>query len=206
MLSTRAARCALLLSVVSWSVLLSIPHVHAQAPFTVSVSPGRIVLGTKSGLSDRFGVTVIAGHLFNGTVTFAVSGVPTGVTAVFQDWGTYLAPLSIFTTYLEVTSSLNATLGDHTLTVSATSQHDSLFYIASSQVHLLIQENGQPRPLLEENATRTTPPSPMGQEYVISLTILALATGAALGSVATYIFIRERTQPRRGRELSHTSQ
>jgi hypothetical protein len=164
-----------------------------------------MVLGTKSGLLDRFGVTVIAGHLFNGTVTLSVSGVPTGVTAVFQDWGTYLAPLSIFTTYLEVTSSPNATLGDHILTVSAMSQHDSLFYIASSQVRLLIQENGQLRPLLEGNATRTTTPSPIGQEYVISLTILALAAGAALGSVATYIFIREKRRPGRGRGQSHAS-
>lgn len=188
----------LLLVIASSFALPIVPSVQAQVPFAISVSPEQVVLGTRSGFSDRYGVTVIAGQGFNGTVSLSVSGVPDGVTAIFRDWGTYLSPLSIFTTYLEVASSPNATLGLYTLTISATNQRDSSFYIASTRVSLVVQESGQPRPLLEGNATRTTTPS-AGQEYVVSLTILALATGIALGSVTTYIFVRERTHTRKRR-------
>jgi uncharacterized membrane protein len=180
-----------------WSISISIPYVQAQVPFTIVVSPDGIVLGTRSGFTDRFGVTVIAGQGFNGTVSLSVFGVPPGVTAVFQDWGAYLTPLALFTTYLEVTSSTNATPGHHIITISATSQHGSSFYIASTRVSLVIQDDGQPRPLLEGSATQVATPSASGQEYVISLTVLGLAAGIALGSVTTYVFIRERKRPAR---------
>lgn len=198
MFSLGLARLCLLISVVALgSPLSAVPSVQAQVSFTLSVSPGRVVLGTNSGLTDRFGVTVIAGREFNGTVTLSVTGVPAGVTAVFQDWGAYLTSLAIFTTYLEITSSPDATLGDHVLTVSATSQLNSSLHIVSTRVSLVIQENGELRPLLRGNATRTTAPS-AEQENVIPLTVLTLAVGAALGSVTTYVLIREnRGAPRR---------
>lgn len=160
----------------------------------MSAYPDRIVLGTRSGFTDGFTVTVLAGQGFNGTVYLSVSGVPDGVTAVFRDRGSYLTSLAIFVTYLAVTSSPNVMLGNYTLTVSATSQGASLFYAAASQVTLTIRENGQPRTLLEGNMTRLTTPSAAGQEYVISLTVLALAAGIVIGSATTYIFIRKKTQ------------
>jgi uncharacterized membrane protein len=201
--SLRLDRLCLLLSVVALGFPLSVvPSVQAQVSFTLSVSPGRVVLGTRSGLTDRFGVTVIAGQGFNGTVTFSVTGVPAGVSAVFQDWGAYLTSLAIFTTYLDIASSPNATLGDYVLTVSATSQRNSSLYIVSTRVSLVIQENGELRPLLRGNATRTTAPSGE-QENMIPLTILALAVGAVLGSVTTYVLIREnRRAPRRSKHVT----
>jgi len=143
---------------------------------------------------DRFTVTVLAGEGFNGTVYLSVSGVPDGVTAVFRDRGSYLTSLAIFVTYLEVTSSPNVRPGNYTLTVSATSQGPSVFYAVATQATLTVQENGKPRTLLEGNVTRFTTPPAGGQEYVISLTILTLAAGIVLGAVATYIFIRKKTQ------------
>lgn len=142
---------------------------------------------------DRVTVTVLAGEGFNGTVFLSVSGVPDGVGAVFRDSGSYLASLATFVTYLEVASSPNARLGNYSLTVSAGSQGPSIFYAVPSQVTLTIQENGEPRTLLEGNVTRVTTLSAGGQ-YVISSTILAFASGIVLGSVTTYIFIRKKME------------
>ena len=160
----------------------------------MSAYPDRVILGTRSGFTDRFTVTVLAGQGFNGTVYVYVSGVPDGVTAVFRDRGSYLTSLATFVTYLEVTSSPNVMLGNYTLTVSATSQGPSVFYAVATQVTLTIQENGEPRTLSESNLTRVTTASAGGQEYAISLTILTLAAGIALGSVTTYILVRKKTQ------------
>jgi hypothetical protein len=154
-------------------------------------------LGTRSGFTDRFTVTVLAGEGFNGTVFLSVSGVPSGVTAIFHDRGSHLTSLAIFVTYLEVTSLPEAKLGNHTLTVSAASQGPTIFYAVASQVILTIQEKGQTRTPFEGNVTAVVTSSAAGQEYVTSTTILAFAAGIAVGSVATYIFIREKTQPAR---------
>lgn len=161
----------------------------------MSVSPDQIVLGTISGFTDRFTVSVLAGEGFNGTVFFSVSGVPDGVTVVFRDRGFYLVSLTIFATYLEVTSSPDARLGNYTLAVSAASQGPSVFYAVATRVTLIIQEIGQMRTSLEGNRTQVTNPSAAGQGHVISLMILALATGIVMGSVTTYILVRKKTQP-----------
>jgi uncharacterized membrane protein len=174
---------------------LSLHYGQTQTPFTMSVSPDRIVLGTRSGFTDLFTVSVLAGEGFNGTVFLSVSGVPNNVTAVFRDRGSYLASLAIFTTYLEVTSSPDARLGNYTLTVSAASQGPSVFYAMATRVTLIIQEIGQPRTSLEGNRTQVTNPSAAGRGHVISLTILALATGIVVGSVTTYILVRKKTEP-----------
>ena len=164
------------------------------------VQPDRVVLGTMSGFTDRFTVTVMAGQSFNDTVNLAVAGVPENVTAVFRDRSAYLAPLTVFATYLEVTSSPSAKLGNYTLTVSAASQGPSVFHAVAVHVTLIVQEIGQPRMLNEGNRTQTTTSSASGQEYVLSLTIVALVAGAAIGSLATHIFMREKVTVREKRE------
>jgi uncharacterized membrane protein len=184
-------RFGLLLPLVSSVLFLS---VQAQAPFTMSVYPDRIVLGTKSGFKDWFTVTVLAGQGSNGTVFLSVSGVPDGVAAIFRDRGSYLTSLAIFATYLEATSSPDARLGNYTLTVSAASQGPAVFYAVATRVTLTVQEIGQPRTMLEGNRTRLTS-SAAGGQYSISSTILALAAGIALGSVTTYILVRKKAQP-----------
>jgi uncharacterized membrane protein len=158
----------------------------------MSVYPDRIVLGTRSGFTDRFTVTVLAGEGFNSTVFLSVSGVPDSVTAVFRDRGSYLTSLAIFVTYLEVTSSPVARLGNYTLTLSAASQGPTIFYAVASQVSLTIQENGQTRTPFEGNVTAVVTSSAAGQEYVTSTAILAFAAGIALGSATTYILVRKK--------------
>jgi hypothetical protein len=163
----------------------------------MSVYPDRIVLGTRSGFTDWFTVTVLAGEGFNGTVFLSVSGVPSGVTAVFHDRGSYLTSLDVFVTYLEVTSSPVARLGNYTLTLSAASQGPTVFYAVASQVILTVQEKGQTRTPFEGNVTAVVASSAGRQEYVISTTILAFAAGIAVGSVTTYILVRKKAQPAR---------
>ena len=94
----QVVRGSLLLLVVSCSFFLSAPDSQAQTPFTMSVYPDRIVLGTRSGFTDRFTVTVLAGKSFNGTVFLSVSGVPDGGIGAFRDQGSYLTPLNMVTT------------------------------------------------------------------------------------------------------------
>lgn len=188
-------RFGLLLPLVFWVLFLSVPASQAQAPFTMSVYPDRIVLGTRSGFKDCFTVTVLAGEGFNGTVFLSVSGVPSGVAAVFRDRGSYLTSLAILVTYLEVTSSPVARLGNYTLTLSAASQGPTVFYAMASQVILTIQEEGQTRTPFEGNVTAVVT-SPTGrEEYGTSTTILAFAAGIAVGSVTTYILVRKKAQP-----------
>jgi len=179
-----------------------VPCVQAQVPFTMVVQPDRIILGTMSGFTDRFTVTVMAGQSFNDTVNIAVAGVPENVAAVFRNRGAYLAPLTVFATYLEVTSSPSAKLGNYALTVSAASQGPSVFHAVAVHVTLMVQEIGQPRVILEDNRTQVTVPSAPGREYVLSLTIVALVAGAAIGSVATYILMREKVTVRQNERPS----
>ena len=174
---------------------MSVHSGQAQAPFTMSVYPNRIILGTRSGFADRFTVTVLAVEAFNSTVCLSVAGVPDNVTAIFGDRVFYLTPLSISATYLEITSTPNARFGNYTLTVSAESQGSSIFYAVATRVTLTIQENGQPQAFVESNRTQSTTCVACGQEYVISLLILGLVAGIAIGSVTTYSFMRKRTRP-----------
>lgn len=41
---------------------------------------------------DRFTTTILAGEGLNGTVYLSVSRVPNGVSAVFRDLGSHIAP------------------------------------------------------------------------------------------------------------------
>ncbi len=163
---------------------------QAQAPFTISVYPDTIILGTRSGSTGRFIVTVLAGPGFNGTVYLSVSGAPDGVTAIFRDYGAYVTSLATFTTYLEVTSSPAATLGNNTLAISATSQFESFFYAAVSQVGLIIQEHGQTRAGSKSDEQAAT-----SSRYTITL-IAALVAGIFIGSLSTYVFVRRKISTR----------
>jgi len=186
----------MLLLVIALSIVApDVPSIQAQVPFTVSVSPDRIVLGTMNGSSSWLDATVMAGEGFNGTVSFSVFGTPPGVTAVFQDRVVYLTPLAVFSTCLEVTALPDARSGNYTLTVGVASQGSSVFYAVAYRVTLIIQDAGQPRTPLGCKKTRVTTPSAPGQEYVISPIILGLVAGIAIGSIATYSFMRKRTRP-----------
>jgi len=173
----------------------AIPSVRAQTPFTVSVSPDRMVLGTTNGSTSWLDATVTAGEGFNGTVSFSVFSTPPGVTAVFQDPVVYLTPLAVFSTCLEVTVLPDARSGNYSLTVGVASQRSSVFYAVAYRVTLIIQDAGQPRTPLGCSKTWVTTPSAPGQEYMISLIILGLVAGIAIGSVTAYSFMRKRTRP-----------
>ena len=197
MFSAVSLRFCMLLSIIALSfVIPAVPSVQAQVPFTVSVFPDRIVLGTRNASTTWLNVTVMAGEGFNDTVSFSVFGAPPGVAAVFQDPIVYLTPLAIFKTCLEVTALPDTRLGNYTLTIGVASQGPSVFYAVADRVTLIIQEVGQPRTPSECGRTQVTTPSAPGQEYVISL-ILGLAAGIAIGSLTTYVFMRERIRPAR---------
>jgi hypothetical protein len=153
-----------------------------------------MILGTRSGFTDRFTVTVLAGEAFNDTVYLSVAGVPDNVTAIFGDRVFYLTPRAVSATYLEITSSPNARFGNYTLTVGAQSQSSSIFYAAAALVTLTIQENGQPQTFPESNRTQSASPIVCGQEYVIFLVALGIAGGIALGSVTTCFLVRRKTR------------
>jgi hypothetical protein len=174
-------------------VLLAV-HVYSQAPFTLAVFPGRIILGTRSGFADRITVTVIAGQGFNGTVYFSVSGLPQGVNATFRDHSTFLTSQGTSTTYLQVDSSPNAQMGNYTLTISAMSQGESVFYAVSNQVTLTVKEIGEPRAVSTGSTNGAT-----GLDHAISQIILGLVIGLVLGSVSTYVLIRRKTKTVRRR-------
>jgi len=195
LLSSRTVRFGLIILVVSLSIFVSVHNGQAQAPFALSVYPIRIILGTRSGFADRFTVTVLAGEAFNDTVYLSVAGVPDNVTAIFGDRVFYLTPRAVSATYLEITSSPNATFGNYTLTVGAQSQGSSIFYAAAALVTVTIQENGQPQAPMESNRTQSASSIACGQEYVISLVVLAIAGGIAIGSALTYFLVRRKTQP-----------
>jgi hypothetical protein len=190
--------CVLLLVIASTFAVPGVPSVRAQTPFTLSVSPDRVVLGTVNGSTSWFDVTVMAGEGFNGTVSFSVFGAPPGVTAVFQDRVVYLAPLAMFTTCLEVTALPDARQGNYSLTVAAASQGPSVFYAVANRVTLVIQEVGQLRASSECGKTQTANPSATGPEYAISLYALIFAAGIVLGSVATYILVRKSRKQQSG--------
>jgi len=181
----------LLLVIASSFAVPAVPSVRAQTPFTLSVSPDRVVLGTANGSTSWFDVTVMAGEGFNGTVSFSVFGAPPGVAAFFQDRVVYLAPLAIFTTCLEVTALPDARQGNYSLTVAAASQGPSIFYAVANRVTLIIQEEGQLRASSECNKTQTTNPSATGPGYVISLYALVFTAGIVLGSASMYILVRK---------------
>ena len=173
-------------------------HVYSQAPFTLAVFPDRVILGTRSGFSDRITVTVLAGQGFNGSVYFSVSGLPQGVNATFRDHGTFLTSQRTSTTYLEVNSSPNAQIGNYTLTISAASQEESVFYAVSNQVTLTIKEIGEPRATSTANTNGAT-----GLDH--AQTILALAIGLVVGSVSTYILVRGKAKRVRRRRPQSAS-
>ena len=181
----------LLLVVASTFAVPGVPSVRAQTPFTLSVSPDRVVLGTVNGSTSWFDVTVMAGEGFNGTVSLSVFGAPPGVTTVFQDRVVYLASLAMFTTCLEATALPDARQGNYSLTVAAASQGPSVFYAVANRVTITIQEVGQAPASLGCNRTQTANPSAAGPEYVISSYALVLAAGVVLGSTATYILVRK---------------
>jgi hypothetical protein len=160
-------------------------------PFTLSVSPDRVVLGAVNGSTSWFDVTVMAGEGFNGTVSFSVFGTPLGVTAVFQDRVVYLASLAMFATCLEVAAHPDARQGNYSLTVAAASQGPSVFYAVANRVTVIIQEAGQAPASSVCNRTQTTNPSAAGPEHVIPLYASVFAAGIILGSATTYILIRK---------------
>ncbi len=63
----------------------AVHYVQGQAAFAILVYPDQLILGTRSGLTDRFDVSVAAGERFNGTVSLSASGVPSGVSASFKE-------------------------------------------------------------------------------------------------------------------------
>jgi hypothetical protein len=188
----------LLLVVASIFGVPGVPSVRAQTPFTLSVSPDHVVLGTANGSTSWFDVTVMAGEGFNGTVSFSVFGAPLGVTAVFQDRAVYFAPLAMFTTCLEVAAQPDARQGNYSLTVAATSQGPSVFYAVANQVTLIIQEVGQAPAISGCNRTQTANPSAAGSECVISSLALVFAAGIVLGSATTYILVLRRRKLQSG--------
>ena len=169
--------------------LCTIPLVQAQVPFTITVTPSQIVLGTQSGTSDRFGVVVFAGQGFNGTVLLQVSGVPNGVNAVFDTPAAYITSLQVFSTYLTLTCSGNATEGTNVLTISGSSEQPSGVYVVSNQVTLMVQQHGEPRNLSSQ-ANMTQPQ--FEESYVIAVTIVGVVAGFSLGSIVTYILVCKR--------------
>ena len=198
LLSGRTVGYGLILLVAFWSFLVSAQRTEAQTPFTMSVYPDQIVLGTKSGFTDRFIITVLAGQTFKGTVYISVTDVPENVRAVLRDQVLYLMSLTTSMTYLEVTSSPDARFGNYTLTVIAESQGVSIFYAVTTRVNLVIQEVGQPRSS-EGNQTVITGSSPE-PHYTFSITI-AFAAGVALGSIVTYVSVHRRKVKRKAASL-----
>jgi hypothetical protein len=177
----------MILSMAIFSVLISpFPAVAGQVPFTLVITPGRLVLGTATDTASRFGVSVLAGQAFNGTVALGVAGVPPGVQASFEEAAVSLLPLGVSTTYLDVAASPNVALGSYTLTISATSQQPSIFYASSNQATLVIQENGEP------GLSSTTNIVSAEREIPISWTLIGLVVAFALGSATTYLLTSKK--------------
>ena len=86
----------------------------AQPAFTLNMSPSATVA---IGGSANYSLTVTAVNSFNGTVNFAVSGLPSGVSGSFN-------PVSITgsgSSTLTVNASASAAAGNYTITVNGTS-------------------------------------------------------------------------------------
>jgi hypothetical protein len=180
----------MILSMAIFVVLISpFPTVAAQVPFTLVVTPGHLVLGIVTSTAGRFGVSVLAGQAFNGTVALGVAGVPTGVQASFEEAAVSLLPLEVSTTYLDVAASPNATLGSYSLTISATSQQPSIFYASSSQATLVIRENGEP------GLSSTGNSATAEREVPIPWILIGLVVAFALGSATTYLLTRKKRKP-----------
>lgn len=173
---------------------MSAQRAEGQTPFTMSVYPDQIFLGTKSGFTDRFIITVLAGQTFNDTVYLSVAGVPENVSAVLRDRVLRLVSLAASVTYLEITSSPDTEFGNYTLTVIAESQGVSIFYAVTTRVNLVVQEVGRPR-LSEGNQTAVTGSSP--DPHCVSSLTIAFAAGVALGSIVTYVSVHRRQVQRK---------
>jgi hypothetical protein len=177
----------MMLSMAILTVLISpFPTVAAQVPFTLVITPGRLVLGTVANSASRFGVSVLAGQAFNGTVALSVAGVPTGVQASFEEAAVSVLPMAVSTTYLDVAATPNATPGSYTLTISATSQQQSIFYASTSQATLVIQENGEPSLSSTGNIA-----SAQG-EVPFFWALIGVVVAFALGSASTYLLTSKR--------------
>jgi len=173
-----------------FAVLISpFPIVAAQVPFTLVVTPTRLIIGTVANTASRFGVSILAGQAFNGTVALGVAGIPMGVQASFEEAYVSLLPMGVSTTYLDVAASPNATMGSYTLTVSATSQQLSIFYASSSPAVLVIQENGEPGLYSTGNIVSAEGNVP------ISWVSVAVVVAFALGSAATYLLTSKKRKP-----------
>jgi hypothetical protein len=182
---------------VTASVFLSVPpYVFAQTPFTISIRPDQLILGTRTGSADQVIVSVLSGEAFNGTVSLSVTGIPNEVTATLQDRAAYLQPQSIFTTNLEVTISPTAELGNYTISLAATSQSASVFYAAVSNLNLLIQEDGQPTISAKTNTGATWV---VGQ-FEIPLLAAMLLLGIGVGALSTYALTHKKTGIRKARK------
>jgi hypothetical protein len=180
----------MILSMAIFTVLISpFPTVAAQVPFTLVITPGRLVLGTVANTASRFGVSVLAGQAFNGTVALGVAGVPTGVQASFEEAAVSPLPMAVSTTYLDVAASPNATPSSYTLTISATSQSPSIFYASTSQATLVIQENGEPGISSMANIVSAE------REVPISWTLIGVVVAFALGSATTYLLTSKKRKP-----------
>ncbi len=158
---------------------------NAPATFAIDASPAKIVLGTSSGFTDRFSVTVLAGQGFTGVVSLSATGLPSGISSRFATQSASLQPLASLTTYFEVTSSGTAQAGNYTVTITASSQQPA--YSANKQVMVTIQENGQPRTSSRVN-TRITLNAPSGTTVLPGVTIEIdgrLTTQAGTGIAGT---------------------
>jgi len=180
----------MILSTAIFAVLISpFPIAAAQVPFTLVITPERLIIGTVANTASRFGVSVLAGQAFNGTVALSVAGIPTGVQANFEEASVSLLPMGISTTYLHVAAWPNATLGTYTLTISATSQQPSIFYASSSQAVLVIQENGEPG--LSSTGSIVSAKGGVPFSWVLIGVVMAFA----LGSATTYMLTSKKRKP-----------
>ena len=99
----------------AWVLLGCSGALYGQADFSLSISPASQTVWQAQSTSYLVTVTAING--FAGTVTFTVSGLPTGATATFN-------PTSVSgsgTTTMTVAAAAGTPTGTSTLTVTGTS-------------------------------------------------------------------------------------
>src|SRR6202007_52210 len=84
------------------------------ANFTVSNAPGEIILAP--GGSGQSTISVISQYGFDGSVTLAAAGLPSGVTATFSP-----NPAAAGTSVLTLTAGSSAPLGTKTVTITGAS-------------------------------------------------------------------------------------
>ncbi len=95
--------------------ILKLQPALAQPNFSLNMSPSSATVA--QGGNATYSLTVTAINSFNGTVSFAVQGLPAGVTGSFS-------PTTVTgsgSTTLTITASASAPLGNYTATVNATS-------------------------------------------------------------------------------------